>query len=74
MVRLPRVMNSQYRDKIRMNQQYLITSQNVFHLLMQTTEGKRYGVSELSLLNDLSGNSCCANVGIESLNYCSCKS
>jgi hypothetical protein len=66
-------MNSLYRENIRMNQQYLVTSQHVFHLLMQTMEGGLYKANNLSLLDDLSGNDCCRKVGIENINYCSCK-
>lgn len=73
MVRLPEKMNKKYRDSIRMNQQYVVTSNNIHHFLKHIVEGEHYEGRALSLLGDLTGNDSCSKLEITDLNYCSCK-
>ena len=66
-------MNKKYRDKIRMNQQYMVTSKNVHHFLKHIAEGENYEGKNMSLLSDLTANDSCPKVGISNSTHCSCK-
>jgi hypothetical protein len=64
MVDLPPDMNDHYRDKIRFNQQYVVTSKNVHHYLKHIVMGDKYRYKKMSLLSDLTDNNSCRSVDI----------
>ncbi len=53
MVNLPPKMNKKYRETIRFNQQYVVTSKNIYHYLMHLALGDKYEHKNKSLLSDL---------------------
>jgi len=64
MIRLPEKMNKKYRNKIRINQQYVVTSMNIHHFLKHVVLGEKYEGKDRSLLADLTDNTSCEKVDI----------
>jgi hypothetical protein len=51
-MRVPKEVNKQYRDKVRMNQQTLLSALNVYHFLMHLAIGNEYQQKEKGLFGD----------------------
>lgn len=63
-VAVPEQLNRQVRNRIRLNQQTLVTAYNFYHLLMHVAVGESYADKALGLLSDLSWQTNCSAVGI----------
>ena len=63
-VAVPEQLNRQVRNRIRLNQQNLITAYNFYHFLMHVAVGESYRDKALGLLGDLSFQTNCSVINV----------
>lgn len=63
-VKVPEKINKLYRDKIRMNQQTLVSAFNVYHFLMHLVVGEEYQYKQKGLFGNFSQQKDCASARV----------